>query len=87
MTDKIDALGDKIDRLEARLDGLASTTTTIADRMDVLAQECHRTATQVQRLGLNQEAAKLAGQRRDKSLDAIAEAIAVLNGAVASGQK
>ena len=82
MTNNFDAFHEKITRIEATLEGLAASTLSIADRIEILTQECQRTAAQVQRLGLNQEAAKIAGQRRDDSLSAIADEIGALKQAL-----
>ena len=78
MADNFEAFNEKIARIEAVLEGLAASTLSMADRLDILTQECQRTAVQVQRLGLNQEAAKLAGERRDRSLKALTDALAAL---------
>lgn len=78
MADNFEAFNEKITRMEAMLEGLAASTQSITDRIDILTQECQRTAAQVQRMGLNQEAAKLAEQRRDQSFSALADAIATL---------
>ncbi len=87
MSDDNAALAEKLDRIEAAVANLASSTLAIADRLDILQQEFARSAAQLQRVGLNQESFKLAGQRRDKSLADIAEALAAINRALESGGK
>ncbi len=87
MSDDNAAIEEKLDRLETALASLASSTLAIADRIDVLGQEFSRSAAQLQRLGLNQESSKLAGQRRDQSLKRIADELASIKNALESAQK
>lgn len=68
MSDDHAQLSEKLDRLEAAVAGLASSTLAIADRVELLRQEFSRSSLQIQRLGLNQESARAAAKRRDKSL-------------------
>ena len=78
MTDNFEALEAKIDHMEGLLEGIATSINLMASRIDVLMQECQRTGSQVQRLGVNQEAAKHASSRREQSLNTIAHEIAAL---------
>jgi|GEM_PF-6478431 len=71
MADENRVLMEKLDRLESAVAALASSTTEIGDRLDLLHQEFSRSAAQLQRVGLNQESFKLAGQRRDDALNKI----------------
>lgn len=78
MSDDNAPLKEKLDQLEAVLSGLASSTLAIADRVELLRQECGRSAAQIQRLGLNQESSKVAAQRREDALRAISDELAAI---------
>lgn len=71
MADENRALMEKLDRLESAVSSLASSALEIGDRLELLHQEFSRSAAQLQRVGLNQESFKLAGQRRDDALKQI----------------
>ncbi len=81
------ALSEKLDRIEAVVSDLASSTLAIADQQSLLQQEFARSAAQLQRVGLNQESFKLAGQRRDKSLAEIADALRAIRRALENAEK
>ena len=87
MSDDNAPLKEKLDQLEAALSGLASSTLAIADRVELLRQEFGRSAVQIQRLGLNQESAKAAAQRRDQSLSKISGELEGIRRALEGGEK
>ncbi len=87
MSDENAQIQEKLDRIEAAISSLTSSTRAIFDRIDLLHQEFGRSASQLQRLGLSQESAKIAAQRRDQSLAKITEELAAIRSALENAQK
>ena len=83
MSEDYKSLEAQLSRIEQGLSSLAASTLAIADRFETLQQEFQRSATQLHRLGLNQESAKLAAQRQEKSLNDVAAALAAIEKALA----
>lgn len=82
MADDSTTPGDRIGRIEGRLDEIAAAVGAVADRLETMQQEAQRSATQLHRLGLNQESAKLAAERQNQTLCDVAEALALINQAL-----
>ncbi len=72
----------RLERIEAGLDRLQAAMTALTEQIDIIQQECQRSATQMHRLGLNQESARLAAQRHEKSLKAVAAELAGVKSAL-----
>ncbi|MEM8772521.1 MAG: hypothetical protein AAGD92_12805 [Pseudomonadota bacterium] len=78
---------DPFAEIEARLEKLSTGLDAVASRLEIMQEEAQRSATQLHRLGLNQESAKLAGQRRDALLKEIGEALGQINEVLAASAK
>lgn len=73
---------DPLVRMENALRRLASTLATIESRISIMHDEHQRSATQMHRLGVNQEASKLAARRHERTLETLSNEMAALRRAL-----
>jgi len=68
----------QLERIEKMVRKLLSSVITIESRVAIIHQEFQRNSTNQHRFAINQEALKLAANRHEHSLRALAEEVAIL---------
>lgn len=72
----------RLDQVEVILKQLVQSSIKLESRVEIIQQDLQRSATQLHRLGINQESAKLSAQRHEAGLKSVKNSIDELRNAV-----